>query len=126
MDRAFILPVVLAVAATTDSSVQVGCDCIFCIIITAKSCKLQGSGSGESVSMKFGSCRVRSYIETCHYRDRESVSDSISAIEAPACGTRAHCERTILTTLYHMHNYRYAATGDLVKFHYIPSSNLLS
>jgi hypothetical protein len=50
-------------------------------------------------------CRVCSYIKTCHYRGRdlESVSDSISAIEAPA----SHC---VWMTFYHMHHCHYAAT----------------
>ena len=52
-------------------------------------------------------------IETSHCRGRESASDSLSVIKAPAL---IDCARTILTTLYHMHDEIYAATGEVVKF----------
>jgi hypothetical protein len=45
-----------------------------------------------------------SKLVTIEVLGRESVSDA-----------GMHCVRTILTTFYHMHHYRYAATGDMVK-----------
>jgi hypothetical protein len=60
-------------------------------------------------------CRVHPYgwsIEICHYRDRKSISDYISAIEAPGCGT---------CTMYALYwrpfticTVTTAATGDMV------------
>jgi hypothetical protein len=46
-----------------------------------------------------------------HYRGRESVSDTISAIWSAIDS----CECALLTIFYYMHHYNYAATGDIVK-----------
>ena len=61
---------------------------------------------------------------TCYYRGQESVSDSISAIEALASMWLVDCAHIILTTftMIIMHHDNYAATGDVVKFFILTSS----
>jgi hypothetical protein len=41
--------------------------------------------------------------------------------QAVSLRLRRHCVHTILMTFYHMHHYRYAATGDMVKISILDS-----
>ena len=81
-----------------------------------------------ATNLTFRSCTVLSSSSpvfeasklNCHYQDQESVSDSISVIEAPASMYMYLSYRSCMQyidDLYHIvHHENYAATGDIVKF----------
>ena len=68
-----------------------------------------------STDLKFGRCRVCSYIETFYCRGRVGLRFHFCDWGAGMW----HRVRIILTTFYHMHHYHYAATGDVVQVSYI-------
>ena len=69
-----------------------------------------------ATNLMFGSCMAllnsSPVIDTCHCRDRESVSDSISVIEVLASIWLGLCTHYIDDLV----PYEHAATGDVVPF----------